>query len=142
VPAPRPIVPGLFTTTGAEPRLVAARCQTCARLQFPATTSCAYCGGTDCHEREVGPAGILFLFTSVATRPPGYRGTVPFGFGVVELPEGLRVVTRLTESDVTMLRPGQPMRLVVEPLCTDDDGTHVLSYAFAPESPSPAREPA
>ena len=134
MPAPRPIVPGLFTTTGAEPRLVAARCQTCARLQFPATTSCAYCGGTDCHEREVGPTGVLFLFTSVATRPPGYRGTVPFGFGVVELPEGLRVVTRLTEADVTKLRPGQPMRLVVEALSTDDDGTPVVSYAFAPEA--------
>ena len=34
--------------------------------------------------------------------PPGYTGEVPFGFGVVELPEGLRVITRLTES-----RPGK-----------------------------------
>jgi uncharacterized OB-fold protein len=134
VPAPRPIVPGLFTTTGAQPRLVAARCEACARLHFPATTSCVYCGGADCRACEVGPAGVLFLFTSVATRPPGYRGTVPFGFGVVELPEGVRVVTRLTEADVTKLRPGQPMRLVVEALCTDDDGTPVVSYAFAPEA--------
>ena len=31
--------------------------------------------------------------------PPGYLGEVPFGFGVVELDEGLRVLGRLTESD-------------------------------------------
>ena len=31
--------------------------------------------------------------------PPGYQGEVPYGIGVVELPEGVRVITRLTESD-------------------------------------------
>jgi uncharacterized OB-fold protein len=57
---------------------------------------------------------------------------VPFGFGVVELPEGLRVVTRITETDLAMLRPGLAMRLVVDELFHEDDGTPVLSYAFAP----------
>ena len=66
------------------------------------------------------------------SQPPGYRGPLPYGFGVVELPEGLRVVTRLTESNLDRLRDGLAMRLVVEPLFTEDDGTAVLSYAFAP----------
>jgi hypothetical protein len=52
----------------------------------------------------------------------------------VELPEGLRVVTRLTEADPARLRQGQPMRLVVTPLHTEDDGTPVVSYAYAPEN--------
>ena len=29
---------------------------------------------------------------------------------------------------------GQPVRLVLEPLCADDDGTSVVTYAFAPEA--------
>jgi hypothetical protein len=32
------------------------------------------------------------------------------------------------------LAPDLPMTLVVEPLFTDDDGTPVLSYAFAPDA--------
>ena len=64
--------------------------------------------------------------------PPGYRGEVPFGFGVVELPEGLRVITRLTEADPAALRFGQPMRLAIVPLHADDDGTTVTTYAFEP----------
>jgi uncharacterized OB-fold protein len=74
----------------------------------------------------------------VSNRPPGYRGPVPYGFGVVELADGLRVITRLTESDPARLQPGLAVRLVVEPLFADDDGTPVLSYAFAPD---PMRAP-
>ena len=68
----------------------------------------------------------------VANRPPGYRGPLPYGFGVVELTEGLRVITRLTENDPARLHPGLEVTLVIEPLFTDDDGTQVLAYAFAP----------
>jgi uncharacterized OB-fold protein len=81
----------------------------------------------------VGPAGHLRLFTVVSNRPPGYRGPLPYGFGVVELDDtGLEVITRLAETDPARLRPGLPVRLVVEPLFTDEDGTPVLAYAFAP----------
>ena len=133
MPAPRPIAPRLFTTDRDGPRLVAARCEPCGRLHFPATETCPYCGEACCRDVPIGPTGRLFLFTVVRSQPPGYRGPLPFGFGVVELPEGLRVVTRLTEARLDALREGLPMRLVVEPLFDDDEGTPVLSYAFAPE---------
>src|SRR5229473_1040247 len=85
---------------------------------------------------EEGPrlvAARLWLYTAVLSRPPGYRGEVPYGFGVVELAGGLRVIARLTEARMERLAPGLAMRLVIEPLFTDDDGTPVLSYAFRPE---------
>jgi uncharacterized OB-fold protein len=68
----------------------------------------------------------------VTAAPPGYRGEVPFGFGVVELPEGLRVVTRITVTDPDQLSLGQAMRLVIVPLHTDDAGNDVVTYAFEP----------
>jgi len=52
---------------------------------------------------------------------------------VVELPEGLRVVTRLTEPDPARLASGQPMAMVVVPVHTGDDGRPVVTYAFSPE---------
>ena len=57
---------------------------------------------------------------------------MPFGVGVVELPEGVRVISRLTESDPGALVAGQPMELRVVPLHTDADGNDVVTYAFAP----------
>ena len=131
VTEPRPIAPGLFQIDDGVPRLRAAACEACSRLHFPRTDSCPYCGSGTCRERLVGDAATLYLHTAIATRPPGYRGALPYGFGVVELPEGLRVITRLTEADPTKLRPGQPMRLVVDTV-HDEDGTPVVSYAYAP----------
>ena len=64
-----------------------------------------------------------------------YERDVPFGFGVVELPEGLRVITRLTEADPSRLVFAQPMQLDVVPLHVDDNGRTVVTYAFAPGAP-------
>ena len=133
MPDARPIHPGLFATDGAEPQLLAARCAACGKPHFPPGTVCPYCGADGCAQIRVGPEARLCLYTAVLTRPPGYRGEVPYGFGVVELAGGLRVVARLTEAHLERLRAGLPMRLVVEPLFSDDEGHPVLSYAFRPE---------
>jgi uncharacterized OB-fold protein len=50
--------------------------------------------------------------------------------GIVELPEGVRVIGRLTESDPGVLSEGQAMELRVVPLHTDDEGNDVVTYAF------------
>jgi uncharacterized OB-fold protein len=100
-------------------------------VHFPRLKSCPYCAADDCRERELSQSGKLYLHTTVLNRPPGYRGEVPFGFGIVELPEGLRLVTRLTETRSERLSLGMPMRLVITRLHTDDEGREVVSYAFA-----------
>lgn len=129
------VTPGLFVEDKeGKCRLVAGYCEACSRHHFPRAQNCPYCSADQCAERLVGDTGKLYLFTTVVNRPPGYRGEVPFGFGVVELPEGLRVISRLTESDASRLRFGQPMKLVVSPLHADDEGRTVVSYAFRPES--------
>ncbi|MCW5891696.1 MAG: OB-fold domain-containing protein [bacterium] len=130
----RPVAPDLFVAASDGARLLAGRCRSCARHHFPASPVCPYCGADGAAAEPVGPTGRLWLWTVVTTRPPGYRGTLPYGFGVVELDRiGLRVVTRLTETRLGHLHAGQPMRLVVETLCADDDGTPVEAWAFAPE---------
>jgi uncharacterized OB-fold protein len=133
----RPIVHGLFEQASEGPRLRAALCIACGKVHFPASATCPYCGSEGPTPTLVGPAGYLRLFTVVANRPPGYRGPVPYGFGVVEV-DGvdLQVITRLTENDLQRLRPGLPVTLVVEPLFTDDEGATVMSYAFAPAAAS------
>jgi len=70
------------------------------------------------------------VHTVVNNRPPGYRGEVPYGFGVVELPEGLRVVSRLVAPELDALRSGLEVELEVAPLFVNDDGDEVLSYAY------------
>jgi len=99
---------------------------------FPLLPACPYTGTEDVEAVDLSDHGTLWGWTAVTAAPPGYEGEVPFGFGVVELPEGLRVITRLTESDPARLEFGMAMGLVVAPLHTDSDGNEVVTYAFEP----------
>jgi uncharacterized OB-fold protein len=115
-------------------RLVGGHCRACDKPHFPELTTCPYCSSDDVERRALSDRGTLWGWTAVTAAPPGYRGETPFGFGVVELPEGLRVITRITEADPDALRFGQPMKLAIVPLHADDDGNPVTTYAFEPAS--------
>lgn len=130
-----PIKQGLLSSVDpeADPRLLAARCLDCRQLQFPASDSCPYCSGRRCETLPLGTRGTLYVYTAVEKSPPGYRGKVPYGFGVVEMPEGIRLVSRLSENRPERLGYGMPMRFVLEDLFEDDHGNTVVGWAFAPE---------
>ncbi len=133
------VTDGLFELAAdGNGRLLGGYCAACARYHFPAGDDCPYCAAERCERRALSQLGTLCLFTTVLNRPPGYAGEVPFGFGVVELPEGLRLITRLTETDPERLQFGMPVRLAFVPLHVDDEGRQVMTYAFAPAGRSGA----
>jgi uncharacterized OB-fold protein len=129
-----PVTTGLFELNEAgDGHLLGGLCVRCSHWHFPATPDCPYCAAEDCQTRALSRRGTLCLFTTVTHRPPGYQGELPFGFGVVELPEGLQLITRLSETDPQRLSFGMPMRLEFVTLHVDEDGREVVTYAFAPD---------
>lgn len=104
------------------------------RTHFPRVAACPFTGATDVESVDLPDRGTVWGWTVVTARPPGYDGPLPFGFGVVELTDGLRVITRFTITDPSELEFGTPVHLVTEVLGADDDGTEVVTYAFARET--------
>ena len=138
--ATRPVHDGIFgVDPDGAPFLLGGDCGACGRVQFPMASTCPACGGDDVGEVHLPSRGKLWGWTAVTAPPPGYLGTVPFGFGVVELDGGLRVITRLEEPDLTRLEFGMPMHLVIAVLGPDPehgDGADdvVTTYSFAPDT--------
>lgn len=134
-----PVAEGVFTWPSEQPRLIGSRCRDCGALSFPHQSSCARCTSEDTEEALLERRGTLWTWTIQGFPPPSppYLGPValeafePFGVGYVELP-GVKVETRLTSHDPARLRIGMPMEMVVVPIATRDDGTEVVTYAFAP----------
>jgi uncharacterized protein len=125
----RLVTEGVFTSD--PPALLGARCDACAAHHFPRLDQCPYCGEATVTPVTLSDHGALWGWTTVTAPPPGYLGEVPYGFGVVELPEGVRIVTRLALPDETWAF-GQTMHLRVVELGPDADGTPVLTWEFAP----------
>jgi len=125
----QPVAEGLFTLDGdGSITLIGGFSPISGHHHFPLGPVCPYTGADDVEQVLLPRDGHLWAWTAVTHPPPGYDGPIPYGFGVVELDGiGLRVVTRLTESDPSRLHQGQRMTLV-----TDDLGDHVATWAFAP----------
>lgn len=135
----RPVAEGLFTwpPAAAPLRLIGSECRVCGLVSFPAAAICVRCASDESKERLLADRGTLWTYTTQGFRPPSppYDGPEtfePYSVGYIELPGELLVEARLTEPDPEKLRIGQDMRLTLVPYTVRDDGTEVVTFAFAP----------
>jgi uncharacterized OB-fold protein len=63
---------------------------------------------------------------------PTGKDFVPFGVGLVQLGDVVRVEGRLTENDPAKLAFGMAVELTMVPFATDADGTDIVTFAFRP----------
>ena len=97
------------------------------------------CGSVEMARHLLPRAGTLWTFTTQDFMPkePYASGETmetfrPYGVGLVQLGDEVKVESRLTEADPDVLRIGMDLRLVIVPFRTDPDGTQVMTYAFEP----------
>ena len=103
---------------------------------FPKSLSCRNpnCESKVVEEVLLGRRGRLYSYTVQGYRPPAlFRVTswAPYAIGLVELPEGLRVMGMLTGCELGEISIDMPLELVVEPLYQDESGRDVLTYKYS-----------
>lgn len=133
-----PIKEGLLTkrlSTLNEVQLIGSRCQECDEILFGKNSWCPNCGSIQIEEVLLSRRGVLWSYTTVNHRPPGkYKGAdpfIPFGVGLVELPEGIRVLS-IIDMDIDKLEIGLDLELVVFPYYKDSDGNEIIAFKFKP----------
>ncbi|WP_024440441.1 Zn-ribbon domain-containing OB-fold protein [Mycobacterium sp. UM_WGJ] len=132
------LAPDISTWPEVSPQLVGSRCADCDATVFPAQPRCPSCSG-DKMSRELLPrTGTLVAWTTQGF-PPGapYLGPtgkdfVPYGVGLVQLGDVIRVEGRLTENDPDTLEFGMPVELVMVPFTSDAEGNEIITFAFRP----------
>jgi uncharacterized protein len=133
-----PLAPDMFSWPSDAPHLLGAQCDECAAITFPYQASCPRCGALEMAQHELPRRGTLYSWTTQDFLPkePYASGEtpetfVPFGVGLVQLGDEVKVEARLTESDPEKLRFGMDVELVVIPFRVDGD-TEVVTFAFRP----------
>ena len=79
----------------AREQFMVPACGACGRLSFPPRALCPGCHGAEFDWRPLSGRGVLYSATKVQNSPAIYGILSPFTVAVVDLQEGLRVVTRL-----------------------------------------------
>jgi uncharacterized OB-fold protein len=133
------LAPEISTWPDESPQLVGTRCADCGATTFPAQPVCPACSRSNMAELPLPRRGTLVAWTTQSFLPgPPYAGRetaqdfTPFGVGLVQLEDVVRVEGRLTENDPEKLRFGMEVELTFLPFTTDDEGNQVVTFAFAP----------
>ena len=115
--------------------LVGSKCGKCGEISLGKRVQCSNCGASRLEEMPLSKKGKLWTYTVIRHKPPGdYKGPdpfVPFGLGLVELPEGIRVMAPL-QADPEKIKVGMELELEVYPLYTDENKNEVMAFRFRP----------
>ena len=133
------VIAEVFTWPSDEPSLIGSECGECAATTFPAQQRCPRCGRAAMAETLLPRRGHLVSWTTQGFPPVlPYAGDAtgasfePFGVGLVQLGDVVRVEARLTESSPERLEFGMEVELQIVPFYVDDQGDQILTFAFAP----------
>lgn len=110
---PRPVVnrDNGFWEGVEQHRLLIQRCTSCATLRFPWLPGCAHCGGPDWDTLEASGEGTVHSYV-VVHHPPFPAFDPPYAVVLVELAEGVRMISNVVGTPYDRVRIGMPVRLV------------------------------
>ncbi len=121
------------TEASGEPILAGGKCQSCGKVIFPRKMSCPNCLTSG--RMSVFPLNrrARLLGYGVANRGSMYLA-LPYAFGYVALPEGLKVYSMFVECEPyeTKLRTGMTMEVVSVNMANAVTGVKNRGYAFRP----------
>lgn len=117
-----------FFAAARERRLVVQRCTGCGTLRFPARPRCSACLGKDAEWTPVSGRGEIFSFVVMhQAAHPGFAAIAPYGVVIVQLAEGVRMLSGTTGVAPSDLRVGLPVEVTFE-----ERGPDVLVPVFRP----------
>jgi uncharacterized OB-fold protein len=117
-----------FWESLAAGRLATTRCTACARLSFPPRAFCPACGSEKHAWAELSGRGRLYSRTRIHAAGGPFAWLVPYSIGIVDLDEGVRLMTRLLSS-ASDLALDSPVQLAV---LRHTDGVLFVATGTAP----------
>ncbi|MGW1883575.1 OB-fold domain-containing protein [Streptomyces sp. NPDC001970] len=99
-----------FWDAVAEHKLLIQRCGGCGTLRFPWLPGCGACGSAQWDTVEAGGEGTVYSYV-VMHHPPFPAFDPPYAVGLIELAEGVRMVSNVVGVPYDKVRIGMPVRL-------------------------------
>lgn len=121
VPKPGPVVTddnAVFWDAAAAGRLVAQGCRACGRLRHPPRPMCPDCHSLEVEVTDLSGRGSLHSF-AILHHPQHPAFDYPVLVALVDLDEGVRIVSNLVGVDPADIEIGMPVQVEFEARGTD-----------------------
>ena len=85
-------------------------CQTCGKPQWFPRARCSYCYGHEMEWRTSAGEGEIYSFSVVHRGvPQSFQDLIPYVVALVDLEEGIRMMTHVVECDPSSVTIGMPV---------------------------------
>jgi uncharacterized OB-fold protein len=101
-----------FWRGASESRLLARRCVGCGALQHPPAPMCPHCQSLDFTVAELSGQGIIHSW--IVSRHPSVPDSDSRIVALIDLKEGIRMVSNITAEPGTKVRTGMAVRVTFE----------------------------
>ena len=102
-----------YWQSAADGKLVLQRCLTCDAFQFYPRALCVVCAG-ETEWVDASGRGTLYTFTVIRqNRSAAFAGLSPYAVGIIELEEGVRMMSNIVDCDVDRLEVGMALEVVL-----------------------------
>jgi uncharacterized protein len=104
-----------FFEAARRHELAVQRCTGCGTLRFPARAICSRCLGREAEWVPASGRGTVFSYAIMHQAVhPGFAAEVPYAIVVIELEEGVRLLSNLMGCPAGDVRIGLPVEVVFD----------------------------
>jgi uncharacterized OB-fold protein len=109
-------------------RLVGEECTKCGERFYPKTPVCT-CGSTEFKLYKLAEAGKVVSWTVIKNAPVGYEKYTPYVVALIELDDGVRILSQLVDVDPESVKAGMRVEYTFRKV-TEDGQAGLLQYGY------------
>ncbi len=112
--------------------LLGSKCENCKSEYFPQRQFCPKCRRKGkIVEKTMPETGKIVSFTQVHVPPAGFEHETPYFMAIVELQNGVKILSQIVDSDAEQVKIGAAVKMVFRKVMEDDEeGAIAYGYKF------------
>jgi uncharacterized OB-fold protein len=115
-------------------RLEGSKCAKCGTATFPPRSSCPKCGSSEMKLYVLPRSGRIVTYSLIHSAPVGFETNVPYPVALIELDDGTKITSQLTDCDGSEITVGMPVEMAVRRIREESpSGIIVYGYKFRPK---------
>lgn len=138
----RNLLPLIWRGNKERYSLFGSQCETCRREYFPQRRICPNCRRKGkIVEKKMPEEGKITSYTLVHSAPAGFELESPYHLALIELANGVKVLSQLADSPADKVSIGAPVKMVFRKIFEDEEeGAIAYGYKFTVSGAAPAAQ--
>ncbi len=126
-------VPAHWRELPARYRLEGGKCRDCGHTTLPDEMVCPVCGSKNIERINLPRRGKVVNYSVIWNAPRGYEYYTPYVVALIELEDGTRIFSQLTDVHPDEVREGMEVEMVLRKTrVSGESGLIAYSYKFRP----------